>query len=66
MTITLVKIGNPELIRNETNYVAEAIVEHDKYYYRVDGVTIRIPRSQYQAVIANPKLYYFSTALKLH
>lgn len=48
------------------NYWAEAIEDGDKFYYRVDGITIEIPEGQFCEVVINPSLYYFSTALKLH
>lgn len=56
---------NVETLGNELEYVAEAIEDSGKYYYRVGGITIGITKSQYDNVISNPCLYYFSTALKL-
>jgi hypothetical protein len=47
-------------------YIAEAIEGSGRYYYRVGGTTIEVIKSEYDYVIANPHLYYFSTALKLH
>ncbi len=51
---------------DDNNYFSEAIEDGDKYYYRVDGNSIEIEKWEYERVIANPRLYYFSTALKLH
>jgi len=47
-------------------YLAKATEVGGRYYYRVSGITIEITKTQYDHVIANPRLYYFSTALKLH
>jgi hypothetical protein len=52
--------------RNEHHYLAEAIAHEGRHYYRVDGTTVELKEHEYQRVIANPKLYYFSAALKLH
>jgi hypothetical protein len=54
------------LYRNECNYKAEAIAHEGRHYYRVDGITVELGQHEYQRVIANPRLYYFSAALKLH
>lgn len=51
---------------NENNYWAEAIEDGDKFYYRVNGTTVEITAAEFGKVIINPRLYYFSTALKLH
>ena len=47
-------------------YLAEAIKDKKRYYYRVDDVTVEITKYEYDKVMVNPYLYYFSTALKLH
>jgi hypothetical protein len=54
------------LIDGHFQYAAEAIQENGKYYYRVDDTTVEIAKSEYNAAIGNPYLYYFSTALRLH
>ena len=54
------------LYRNEHHYLAEAIAHEGRHYYRVDDTTVELREHEYQRVIANPKLYYFSAALKLH
>ena len=53
-------------IKDENNYFAEAIEHDGQYFYRVDGVTVKAEQYEYERVIANPSLYYFSSALKLH
>lgn len=53
-------------IKDENNYFAEAIEHQGEYFYRVDGVTVQAERYEYERVITNPSLYYFSSALKLH
>ncbi len=53
-------------IKDENNYFAEAIKFEEKYFYRVDGVTVEALQYEYERVITNPRLYYFSSALKLH
>lgn len=58
----LAKISCAELFR----YTAEAIKNDGRYYYSVGGVTIEISELEFNRVVINPKLYYFSTALWLH
>ena len=53
-------------IKDENNYFAEAIEHQGEYFYRVDGVTVQAEQYEYERVITNPSLYYFSSALKLH
>jgi len=53
-------------IKDENYYFAEAIEYQGQYFYRVDGVTVKAEQYEYERVIANPRLYYFSSALKLH
>jgi hypothetical protein len=50
----------------EFNYSAIAIEDGGKYFYWAKGISLEIGQYEYEAVKANPKLYYFSTALKLH
>ena len=47
-------------------YAAEVIKENGRYFYRVEDITVEIMKYDYGQVIVNPRLYYFSTALKLH
>ena len=54
------------LIDGYFQYPAEAIEKNCRYYYRVDDTIVEIPKSEYDRVIGNPRLYYFSTALRLH
>ena len=46
-------------------YTAWAISCDRKYYYRVVNTTIPIEQWEFERVIENPWLYYFSTACKL-
>ena len=65
--ITRVRIGSLKANADKaTNYWAEAIEYDGKFFYRAASTTIEITDYQFQAVVINPKLYYFSTALKLH
>ena len=53
--------------RNLFRYKAEVIREGKwRFYFQVDGVRIEITPIEARMVIRNPRLYYFSTALKLH
>jgi len=54
------------LYRDENNYLAEAIEFQDRYFYRINGVTVEAEKYEYEQAINNPRLYYFSSALKLH
>jgi hypothetical protein len=47
-------------------YIGIAIEDDGSYYYWAKGVSLKITKWEYQLIKANPKLYYFSTALKLH
>jgi len=47
-------------------YRAEVIRHNKKFYYRAIGALIKITPYEAKMIIRNPKLYYFSTALKLH
>ena len=53
-------------VKDEVNYFAQAIEYDGKYFYRVDGVTVEVKQYEYERVISNPRLYYFSSALRLH
>ena len=53
-------------IKDANNYFAEAIEHQGEYFYRVDGITVQEEQYEYERVINNPRLYYFSSALKLH
>jgi len=50
----------------EYEYIGLAIEEEGSYYYWVRGISLKINQHEYELIKANPKLYYFSTALKLH
>ena len=47
-------------------YIGIAIEDEGSYYYWAKGVSLKISKCEYEYIKANPKLYYFSTALKLH
>jgi hypothetical protein len=51
---------------SEYQYTSIAIEEGGKHYYWAKGVSLEITDWEYANVKLNPKLYYFSTALKLH
>lgn len=51
---------------DEYSYTGIAIEEKGSFYYWAKGVNLQITKDEYLYVKANPKLYYFSTALKLH
>ena len=50
----------------EFNYTGIAIQEGENYFYWAKGVSLKITEWEYCHIKANPKVYYFSTALKLH
>lgn len=56
----------PDLPDDENNYWADAIRRGNSYLYRVGETVIPISEHEYNLVIKNPNLYYFSSALKLH
>jgi len=58
--------GSGEFTKDTNRYIAQAIEDRGQYFYRVDGVTVRARPHEYERVIVNPVLYYFSAALKLH
>ena len=62
-------LGGPDTLRppqiSEYNYTAIAIEDNGKFYYWAKGRGIEITPREYELVISNPKLYYFSTALRL-
>lgn len=51
---------------DDNNYYAIAVEDGERYYYWAKGVGLRISADEFQLVRKNPRLYYFSTALKLH
>lgn len=50
----------------EYEYIGLAIEHEGFFYYWAKGVSLKITQWEYQNIKANPKLYYFSTTLKLH
>lgn len=51
---------------DENHYFASVIEHQGKYYYQADGITVEAEGYECERVITNPRLYYFSSALKLH
>ena len=51
---------------SEYRYTGIAIEDGGKYYYWAKGASLEIADWEYANIKLNPKLYYFSTALKLH
>lgn len=51
---------------SQYRYTGIAIEEGGKYYYWAKGISLEIADLEYFNIKLNPKLYYFSTALKLH
>lgn len=60
-----VKYLQIKLLDEEIKYLALAIELDNRYYYKVKGWIIEITQTEYERVVNNPYLYYFSTALKL-
>jgi hypothetical protein len=62
------KVIRLEVYQGKVNfqYIARAIEHQGRYYYRVGKAIIEISQIEYNHVIINPNLYYFSSALKLH
>ena len=46
-------------------YVIDLIDDEGSYFYRSNGTTIEITQDEYANILVNPRLYYFSSALKL-
>lgn len=46
-------------------YVIDLIDDGGRYFYRSYGTTIEITKDEYANILVNPRLYYFSSALKL-
>ena len=46
-------------------YVVDLIDDEGSYFYRSNGTTIEITKDEYANILVNPRLYYFSSALKL-
>ena len=55
-----------DLYQDEHNYQAVAIEYQERYFYRINGVTVKASKYEYEQALKNPRLYYFSSALKLH
>jgi hypothetical protein len=66
MEVIRLKIGLWGSGNSNYKYLAEVIKDRGKYHYRVGEKEIEITQLEYNSIIKNPHLYYFSTALKLH
>ncbi len=53
-------------LRGDFLYTAQAIHADNQYLYRVGEKVLEINEVEFRRVIDSPRLYYFSTALKLH
>jgi len=51
---------------NKFHHTAQLIKNLGRYYYGEGDKTMEIEAWEYNRVVANRRLYYFSTALKLH
>lgn len=58
----LARINGADLFK----YEAEAIKYKNKYFYRAGKIILKIKNWEHARIIRNPRLYYFSTALRLH
>lgn len=56
----------PDPSEDDNNYWADAIRIGDSYFYRVGETVVPATEYEYRTLIANPNMYYFSSALKLH
>ncbi|NMQ28398.1 hypothetical protein E4Q23_11915 [Candidatus Accumulibacter phosphatis] len=56
----------PEPPDDDSNYRAEIIEDGNRHFYRVGDTKVEISELEYERVLSNPTLYYFSRALKLH
>lgn len=63
-TYVYLRHGSPPVERRVA-YRAEAIEHEGRYFYRVDGTTVEIRRHEFDTVIKDPNLFYFTTALRL-
>jgi hypothetical protein len=54
-----------KLLSGKIAYTAWAVEVGDKYYYQIGKTFVQIEKWEYDRVVKNPNLYYFSTALKL-
>lgn len=76
MNIQLIRLEQlPDFVSKEVvrpskaidiDYIGIAIQEGEQYYYWAKGISLEITELEYHSIKANPKVYYFSTALKLH
>jgi len=53
-------------VSKEYEYTSIAIEEDGKFYYWAKGAGFEISEQEYAYIKVNPKIYYFSTALRFH
>lgn len=51
---------------DDNDYPAVVLKDGDQFLYRARGFTVPITEDEARMVVANPYMYYFSTALQLH
>jgi hypothetical protein len=64
MTITATQL-KLKVVSGKIAYTAWAVEVGDEYYYQIGKTFVQIEKWEYDRVVKNPNLYYFSTALKL-
>jgi hypothetical protein len=52
--------------KTEFDYTGIAIEDDGRYYYWAKGISIELTQYEYVYIKTNPKIYYFSSALKIH
>ena len=60
------KFDRAEQGLSEYSYTGIAIEDGGRHYYWAKGVSLQITGCEYANIKLNPRLYYFSTALRLH
>ena len=57
----------PQVFYEDENHYLARVIEHQgKHYYQANGITVEAEGYECERAAANPRLYYFSSALKLH
>ena len=57
----------PQVFYEDANHYLARVIEHQgRHYYQVNGITVEAEDYECERALANPRLYYFSSALKLH
>jgi hypothetical protein len=61
-----ISVKSVQVQGKDTHYFGYAIQLGCKWFFHARNVLLEITESEHNLLVANPKLYYFSTALKLH